>query len=137
MALLARESQQRFTTQGIAGRLGASGHHLAKVMQRLAKAGLVGGTRGPQGGFQLARPAEETKLLEIYEAVEGPLSVNGCLLARAACDGKTQCDMGEIFGKVHQLVVEYLSRTTLAELAGGAAFWQQDPAAAADLTARA
>lgn len=122
MALLARESRRRFTTQEIAARLSASGHHLAKVMQRLVRAGLVESIRGPQGGFRLVKPAEKTRLLEIYEAIEGPLNPCGCLLPRPSCDGKGQCVLGDIVRKVHHLIEEHLSETTLAEMAARARF---------------
>jgi Rrf2 family protein len=122
MAMLAREGQNRLTTQEVAARLCASGHHLAKVMQRLARAGLVSATRGPQGGFQLLKSAEDIRLLEIYEAIEGPLIPNGCLLSRPACDCTRDCALGDIVRKVHHLVQRHLSDTTLAELAAGAAF---------------
>ena len=61
MGLLAGRST-RLSTQEIARSLGASEHHLAKVMQRLAKMGLVVSTRGPQGGFVLSRPPAEITL---------------------------------------------------------------------------
>lgn len=122
MAFLAREGGQRFTTEEIAARLHASGHHLAKVMQRLVRASLVDSLRGPLGGFQLAWPAEQTKLLEIYEAIEGPLTRPGCLLSRPVCDGTHPCVLGDVVREVQHLVENYLSETTLADLALGAAF---------------
>lgn len=120
MALLAAQRDQRFTAQQLADRLQASSHHLAKVMQRLAKAQLVESSRGPQGGFTLARPAHTIKLLEIYEAVEGPLGGEGCLLGQPICDGK-DCVLGEVVQRVHREARNYLARTRLSELARGIA----------------
>jgi len=116
-ALLARRKEGRIANHQIAGALAVSEHHLAKVMQQLAKVALVDSTRGPGGGFQLKRPASQITLLEIYEAVEGPLGTAECLLPRQVCDG-TQCMVGELVHSVHQHVREYLARTTLADLAG-------------------
>ncbi len=116
MALLAREDGRRLTNQQIADLLQASGHHLAKVMQRLAKVGLVDSVRGPQGGFLLGRPAEQVTLLEIYEAVEGPLEEAGCLLGDPICDG-TSCILGEVVQSIHRELRGYLQKTTLSELA--------------------
>ncbi len=90
-------------------------------MQRLAKAGLTDSIRGPQGGFQLARPAGQITLLAIYEAVEGPLESPGCPLHEPFCDG-TDCVLGNVLQSVHERLRDHLHTTTLAELAGGMGF---------------
>jgi Rrf2 family protein len=97
--------------------LGVSDAHLAKVMQRLARAGLVRSVRGPKGGFALGRPAEKTSLLEIYEAVEGPLTDSNCLLDRPVCDGN--CMLGGLLDTVNRLVRETLAGTKLCDVAVG------------------
>lgn len=79
--------------------------HLAKVLGRLARAGLVVGRRGPGGGYVLARPAEEVRLLDLLQAVEGPAQSSPCLLGRAECPwgpcllGDVLCDLEETFSK--------------------------------------
>ncbi|MGC8865239.1 MAG: RrF2 family transcriptional regulator [Bacteroidales bacterium] len=77
MALLAR-----VTTRMQAGELsqltGFPKSHIAKVMGLLVKAGMLTSDRGPRGGFQLARPAESISLLEVFEAVEGPVDEHSC-----------------------------------------------------------
>lgn len=117
MALLARAPASRFTNQQIADELEASSHHLAKVMQRLVRARLVNSTRGPLGGFLLAKPDAETSLLEIYEAIEGPIGKPGCLSQSSACGG-SKCILGQAIRSLHDQLCDYLKRTTLAELAG-------------------
>jgi Rrf2 family protein len=119
MALLVSDRDKRFTNQEIADTLGASSHHLAKVMQRLVKIGLVDSTVGPQGGFQLIGEPKEITLSQIYEAVDGPLEETGCLLNEPACDAR-DCVLGDVLRQVHQQVRDYLEETTLATLAEGA-----------------
>ena len=109
---------RRFTNQQLADRLNASGHHLAKVMQRLVKVGLVDSVCGPQGGYLLGKPAEQITLLRIYEAVEGTLKEETCLLREAIC-GREACILGEVLHSIHRQFREYLGKTTLAELAKG------------------
>lgn len=116
MALLATHRERRFTNQSLAAGLRASGHHLAKVMQRLGKAGLVASQRGPLGGFSLGQPADEVYLLQIYEAIEGPLPRGGCLLSKPVCE-ETGCLLGDLVRKVHEQIHCYLAGTTLAEFA--------------------
>ncbi len=115
-AVLARRPEQRISNQEIADSLRVSEHHLAKVMQQLGKAGIIRSTRGPHGGFELARPAEEVTMLQLFEAVEGPLGDAECLLGPRVCDGG-DCMIGELVQSVHEHVREYLSGTTLAQLA--------------------
>jgi Rrf2 family protein len=124
MALLARHRGQRFTTEEIATQLHASEHHLAKVMRRLARAGMVEAVRGPQGGFCLLRAPSRVKLVEIFEAIEGPLGSPTCLLSGPGCDGRKHCVLGNVVQQVHGIVRDYLTRTSLEDLALGAAFLQ-------------
>ncbi len=115
MALLARESEEHFTNETIARRLGASGHHLAKVMPRLVKAGLVESVRGPLGGFRLGVSAKDVQLLQIYEAVEGPVADAGCPLGRPACK-EENCMLGTLMCRLHQQACDYLASTTVEDL---------------------
>ena len=119
LAFLAR-SERTATNQEIADALNASPHHLAKVMQRLGHAALISSTVGPQGGFDLDRPAKDIRLLDIYEAVDGPLGEVGCLLGKPACRG--QCVLGEMIEKVNREIRQHLSETTLARLVDSLVF---------------
>jgi Rrf2 family protein len=115
MVFLAKSADRPVTTHEIASALDVSENHLAKVHQRLAKAGLVGAVRGPNGGFSLGKSPRQIKLLEIYEAIEGALEPSECLLGRPTC-GRSQCIMGELVRSVNIQVSEYFSETTLFDL---------------------
>ena len=116
MGLLALDPEQRLTTRAIAERLDASAHHLAKVMQRLVRAGFVSSALGLGGGFQLTKSAAEFTLLDIYEVIEGPLQLEHCLLGRRICDG-TCCVQGGLFQSIHAQIRTHFTETTLADLA--------------------
>jgi Rrf2 family protein len=117
MALLAREREEHFTNETIARRLGASGHHLAKVMQRLVKAGMVQSLRGPSGGFRLVVSPHDVELLQVYEAVEGPIgdARTACPLGRPTCK-ETTCVLGTLMCRLHEQARDYLAGTTVEEL---------------------
>ncbi len=117
MALLAREPHEHFTNEMIAQRLGASVHHLAKVMQRLVKARLVESVRGPLGGFRLGVCPKAVGLLQIYEVVEGPISdaAGVCPLRRPACREKN-CALGTLICRLHQQARDFLAQTTVEDL---------------------
>jgi Rrf2 family protein len=113
---LARRPGERWSNQQLAATLRVSEHHLAKVMQQLARAGIASSTRGPRGGFQLDRPPEQVTLIEVFEAVEGPVGDPTCLLTERLCDG-TDCLVGELVRDIHERVRRYLAETPLARLA--------------------
>ena len=115
MILLAADSDRTVSSKEMARQLGSSEAHLAKVMQRLAKAGLVGSTRGPKGGFVLKRPTGEISLLDVYEAIEGPLKETNCLLGRPVCNGES-CIFGDLLKTIDRQAREYLSEKRLSDL---------------------
>jgi len=93
----------------------ASEAHLNKVFQRLNKAGLVGSVRGPRGGFVLARDPGEITLLEIFEAIDGPMPKETCLLGRHTCTFGN-CIFGTLLPTIHGMVSEHFAGTSLADL---------------------
>ncbi len=103
------------TSRQMAEALGASEGHLSKVLRRLTQAGLVTATRGPGGGFRLGRRGDRVTLLEVYEAVEGPLDVTACLFGRPVCAGK-DCICGDLLSEVHERTRRRLAGTQLSEL---------------------
>jgi Rrf2 family protein len=115
MALLASDPERAWPVREIAGALPASADHLAKVMQRLGRAGLVTSSRGPGGGFALAREADGITLLEVYEAIDGPLDPGDCFLGARVCNGT--CMFGEAVHQANAAVHERLARTRLPEAA--------------------
>jgi Rrf2 family protein len=126
MGLLARRSSERITTDSIAESLSASCHHLAKVMRRLVKAGLLDSHPGPLGGFQLRVPAEDIPMLRIFEVIEGPLSMDTCLLRLSTCPGNT-CRLGSLLGNLQEQLRTFLATTTLAEYSCDSPPGRRDP----------
>lgn len=115
MAYLAAQPNKRISTHEVAEKLKVSEAHLAKVMQRLGRAGLVVSQRGPKGGFTLAKPPDKITLLEVYEAIEGKLNKTGCLLGKPVCDG--DCILGGLLNGLDRQVREYFSTTKLLDIA--------------------
>jgi Rrf2 family protein len=99
----------------ISARLGVSEAHLAKVLQRLAKNGLVKSTRGPRGGFTLDRKGESISLLDVYEAIEGPLESRSCLLEKKSCR-KGKCILGNTMQAAALLMRNHLQTTRISDL---------------------
>ncbi len=112
------ETPKACSVHEIASYLNASEAHLAKVLQRLAHTGLLRSTRGPKGGFTLAKEPDRITLLDVYEALEGPFEINRCLFSEPICN-RADCILGGLIEKVGTEVRTYLERTTLATVAKG------------------
>jgi Rrf2 family protein len=89
-----------------------SKHHVAKVMQRLNKVGMVGSNRGPSGGFFLTKEPAEITLLEIYEAIEGRIPEYDCPMGYDHCPF-TQCLLGSLVSEMTTQFKIYLQEHTL------------------------
>lgn len=113
LSLMGLDPQKSRTTREMADFLHASENHLSKVMQRMNKSGLTKSQRGPHGGFVLAKSPEEITLLNIYEVMEGPLTLQSCLLDRPVCGG--HCILNGLLCKVSDLVLKQLSETKLSD----------------------
>ena len=89
--------------------------YLGKVMFRLAQAGILRSKHGPQGGFSLAKPAKEISLLEIIEAVEGPLK-SSYGIAEQVKKQKIALNMDEIYNKATDQAMAILKKAKLSDL---------------------
>ncbi len=116
MAHLAINPGEQSTTAEIAKVFEASKHHLAKVHQRLTKAGLISANRGPGGGVGLTKDPAEITLLDIYEVMEGPLICTPCLFGKEVCP-RVNCILSNLLPGLAMQVRDYFEQTTLAQLA--------------------
>lgn len=89
---------------------------LAKILQRLAKAEIVQSFRGVKGGFQLKRPPAAISLLDIVEAIEGPIAMNRCTLEPQRCDFSGSCTVHPVWQALQEQVVDYLGKKTFDTL---------------------
>jgi len=78
MILIAQSKDELINVNTIAEKMNSSRHHVAKVFQRLVKAGMLDSVRGPSGGFVLKKLPEEISFLNIFEAIEGELEEAEC-----------------------------------------------------------
>ena len=116
MVFLGTQPGQVVSTKDIATRLQASENHLAKILQRLTRAGLVSAVRGPKGGFILDADTLTTSMLRVLEVIEGPLDEGGCLVDKAVC-GDLSATLGAMLKRLNREAYAYLRSTTLGELA--------------------
>lgn len=87
-----------------------------KLMQKLHKSALVESCMGPKGGFRLGREPSQISLCEVVETIQGPISINKCLMAGGGCQRQGDCGARVKLGELQQYVRDYLNRITLDEL---------------------
>ena len=102
----------KMSIKELAQKTDSSEFHLSKIMQRLAKDGLVKSTRGPEGGFVLARDPEKISLLEIYESIEGRIDSNPCAYGKQNCVFDL-CLFKGVLNDLNDKFFKFLSETNL------------------------
>ncbi len=103
----------------IAAALGAPSNYLSKTLHRLAKAGVVVGTRGPTGGFRLTVPPDELPLSRVIEAFDEPRGSGTCLLGGRRCNPLEPCAAHRHWTAIKEEARGALRRTTVADLLEG------------------
>jgi Rrf2 family cysteine metabolism transcriptional repressor len=101
----------------IAQRWNIPAPYLDQLLTALRKAGLVTSLRGPQGGHALARGASSITVLDVFEALEGPITPIDCLEDNARCSFSRACAIQEVWSEVQASVSTVLGSVTIADLA--------------------
>ena len=105
-----------FSAKDIARAYGIPTELLAKVLQKLAKHGLLVSQHGTNGGYALARPPREISAFEVIRAIEGPLFITSCVTDKRECGQMTRCTVREPLQKVNETLVKALSAVTISSL---------------------
>src|SRR5262245_54880466 len=89
---------------------------MAKILRSLVKAGLLRSTRGVNGGFALAKPTTEISLLDVVEAIEGPLGLVDCTEEPCKCELADECPAQPVWSEVQTQMAAVLRGATLEGL---------------------
>lgn len=94
---------------------------LAKVLQTLAKAGLVESHNGPKGGYLLAKNARDITIAQVLETIEGPLGIMDCMhdAETGLCMQREHCTIRTPLLKVQESIYQLLNNMTLHDMMGG------------------
>lgn len=112
--ILIAQEKEGLNVIKIAERTDTSKHHVAKVMQRLVKAGYLTSQRGPSGGFIMRKNPEEINFLEIYETIEGPIEVTECPMDKQVCPFD-KCIMNNVTSKMTLEFKAFLENQNVAQ----------------------
>jgi len=94
-----------------------SGHFLSKVLQQLVRCQLIRSQRGSGGGYGLAVAATKVSLLDVVEAIEGPVRLNQCIEEGPSCDRKQWCPAHQVWARAQEAIVAVLGGASIASLA--------------------
>ena len=86
---------------------------LSKVLQALSHAGLISSRRGQSGGFQISPRGLKASMLEVIEAIDGPICLNVCLVSGRSCHRKAHCPAHPVWDQAQRAMLEVLSGAKL------------------------
>ena len=89
---------------------------MAKVLQKLAKRGLVAARHGSSGGYVLARDPSQITALEVINAIDGPLFITSCVTSRGNCYQTLKCTVREPLRRVNESILQVLSTVTISQM---------------------
>jgi Rrf2 family protein len=113
----------RTSRTDLANAAGCPDQFLSKVLQDLTRAGLVVSHRGKTGGFELPGINQSATVLEVVEAVEGPVRLNVCLAHDHACERQQWCPAHTMWVRAQEALTGVLRATSIAELAKQVPQW--------------
>ncbi|MEW6402520.1 MAG: Rrf2 family transcriptional regulator [Chloroflexota bacterium] len=113
---LARNGEERAATSQVAQEQNIPPSFLAKIISQLSIAGLLHTSRGARGGVTLAREPKDISLLEVIEAIDGPIQLNECVSENSACTFDHECPLRPVWCEAQEDLVRRLKNTNFFQL---------------------
>jgi Rrf2 family protein len=107
---------ERSATSAVAKEQNIPPSFLAKIISQLSIAGLLHTSRGARGGVTLAREPKEITLLEVVEAIDGPIQLNECVANEGVCSFEDNCPIRSVWCDAQDELVGRLRKTNFADL---------------------
>ena len=117
LGYMARTPGATFAATELSESAGVAAPTVSKVLKALARADVVRSTRGPRGGYQLARPPEKTTVAHIISALEGPIALTECSLDHVQCEQSHSCQVRGNWSVLNRAIQAALEAVTLADMA--------------------
>jgi Rrf2 family protein len=109
--------QERALLPALALATGAPASFLSKVLQTLARSGLIASRRGQLGGFEILPRGRRASIREVIEAIDGPICLNVCLQHGKSCDRKSWCPAHLVWAQAQAAMLQVLGSAIVAGLA--------------------
>lgn len=114
--LATHRHEPSLSASDIAQVYGISAPLLQKVLQRLAKHGLLTARHGSSGGYQLARHPNDISALDVISAVDGPVVITSCVTSHGNCDQSLTCTVREPLRRVNESIAQVLRSVTISQM---------------------
>jgi Rrf2 family protein len=111
------EPGERAATSLVAKEQSIPPSFLAKIISQLSIAGLLHTSRGARGGVMLAREAQDISLLDVVEAIDGPITLNECVEDISACVLGQTCSLRDVWCSAQEELVTRLKATSFSNIA--------------------
>src|SRR5215475_14637674 len=111
-----RNEQHACSANEISEEYGISITLMAKVLQKLAKHGLVAAKHGSSGGYQLAKEPGQISALDVITAIDGPVLITSCVTSHGNCDATEKCSVREPLRRVNESILQVLSTVTISQM---------------------
>jgi Rrf2 family protein len=108
-------SADRASTGQIAKEKSIPPSFLAKIVSQLSVAGLLQTSRGAHGGVSLAKPAEAISLLDVVQAIDGPILLNDCVGESSTCEYDDSCPLKPVWCDAQRMLIDQLSKANFAQ----------------------
>jgi Rrf2 family protein len=89
---------------------------LAKILQKLTKQGMLQSLSGTNGGYRLAREANQITALEVIRAIDGPIILTSCFTEHGECSHSEKCTVREPLRRVHEGILNLLNTITISDM---------------------
>ena len=90
---------------------------MAKVLQRLVRAGVLISTQGTRGGYALSRPPAAISVADVIQAIDGPFTLTACSSENNDCDQYCKCSIRDPLWRIRERIAATLDTVTIAEMA--------------------
>lgn len=118
MSRLAQNAETLSSASQLAKILGLSLPVVSKILKILCQAGLLTSVRGADGGYRLARPAQEITLAAVVSAIEGDFAVTECCSLRGSCVLDSTCATKNNWKVINGVISSALEKVTIQDMAG-------------------
>jgi Rrf2 family protein len=112
------ENGEKAGIREIAGRIRASEHTVGKILQILAREGLINSSKGPSGGFYINRNQLNQPLIHIVEAIDGENVFRECGLGLSKCSASHPCPIHDEYKTARERIEKLFRQNTLKDLCG-------------------
>ena len=114
--LAERPETPALSAKDVADAYGIPAQLLAKILQRLTKAGLLRSHAGINGGYALARDARQISAFEVIHAIDGPLFITSCFKGAKSCEMTRNCTIKEPLARVNETIAAVLKSISIHDL---------------------